>query len=258
MDVGSDKIKDIKDNANIISEDDLNQANEFRIKMDQMAERASLFGTKLMMQLMPILNDLFSWIEEHMPEIEAFTTKAFEFIGTAVIIAADIFNTYIIPALSELYKWINENVVPVLTMMYEWIQANMPTIQKVFKGVFDVIVEVVKVVWDVIENVLMPVLKGLWEFIGFAWPAIEAIGKVVFEAIKAHIDNVITVFGFLFDIVEAVYKFFTGDFSGAGAAIKNAFGGVTEFLGGIVDKFNAVKDAVSGAIKKNKGFYRYR
>ena len=85
LDVGADRLKDVKDNANIISEEDLNKANEFRIKMDTMKEKAGVLGMELGVKLIPVFDKFFAWIEKYIPIIEEKTDLAFKVIGEAIV-----------------------------------------------------------------------------------------------------------------------------------------------------------------------------
>lgn len=87
LDVGADRLKDIKDNADIISNDDLNNANEFRIKIDQMKESIGLFGQKIAVEVLPILLDLFEKLEEEGPKMEEIFKVVTFVLGEALDVA---------------------------------------------------------------------------------------------------------------------------------------------------------------------------
>ena len=283
LDVGADKLKDIKDNANVISEDDLNKANEFRIKIDQMKERATLFGQQLIVKIIPTLNKLFDWIADNMPAIEEFFEKAFNKAGEVATVAIQIFNDHLLPILVHIFDWVqvnmpaikkffmdtfegikvvvnvaieifNKYLVPALQTFWSIVQQSLPIIKVIFEEVFNIIKMLVLAAWEIFEKFFLPVLQKVFKWIEEHMPEIEATFKFVFELIKGYIQFVIDVWIVFFEIIGKVYNFVKDVFINIGDLIMQSFNGVTNFIDGIVDKFNKVKDAITGAISKVKEF----
>lgn len=185
--------------------------------------------------VLPVLMDTFEWIKEHMPEIKAFFMATFEGIQEVVTVAIDIFNKYLKPALETLW---------------ELVKIALPIIKIIFEEAFNIIIALVKAAWEIFEKFLLPILKTVFEWIEEHMPEIEATFKFVFELIKGYIQFTIDVFTVFFEIIEVVYNFVKDTFSNIGDLIMAAFSGVTNFIDGIIDKFNKVKDAITGAISK--------
>jgi hypothetical protein len=78
LDVGAEEMKKIKDNADIISPEDIEKANDFRIKVDEMQERVSVFGQKIAVEAMPFLSDMMDTLSENGPVLEELFTAALE------------------------------------------------------------------------------------------------------------------------------------------------------------------------------------
>jgi hypothetical protein len=233
LDVGADKLKNIKDNANIISNEDLNQANEFRIKMDQMKEKAIEFGQGLAVKLMPYLNLMFEWIADKMPLIETIFNNVFKAIGIAVDFLIPIFR---------------DHLLPVIIKLYEWVMDNLP----LFQGIWEVVLEAIRASIDILiyvwSELLWPVLKNVFQWIQDNMPLIQSIFKAVFDGIKIAIDVAIEVIKVLWDVLVNVYAYIKGTFQNIGQFFKDAFAGITDFIQGIIDKVDnfigKVKEAV--------------
>lgn len=80
LDVGAEEMKKIKDNADIISPEDIEKANDFRIKVDEMQERIGVFGQKIAVEAMPFLSDMMDTLSENGPVLEELFTAALEAI----------------------------------------------------------------------------------------------------------------------------------------------------------------------------------
>lgn len=107
LDVGADTLKEVKDNADIISEDDLNKANEFRIKVDEMQDRVQLFGQRLALEATPFLTELLDTMEENGPMLSEL------FSGLLSILES------LMPVLMEVLGWIN-GIIQAAVDAIEW------------------------------------------------------------------------------------------------------------------------------------------
>lgn len=246
LDVGADRLKEVKDNANIISNENLNQANEFRINMDQMKERLTVFGQELAVRFIPVLNKMFDWFELNMPTIEKIFTGAVDFITLVTEKLITIINEAFIPALTAIWNWIEphlpmiqeffsaafesiqlmmenvwgfiqDNLLPILGGLFDWISRNMPIFQSIFKIAFDTIWAVIDSVWSILEVTLFPVLKLLFEWIDDKMPIIQTVFETVFSAINSIleftqgiIEGIITTIEDMVGAIKRGLRFLTG------------------------------------------------
>jgi hypothetical protein len=139
VDLGVDALKDAKANANVFSREDLERANDMRIKFDMMKERASFFALEMGMVLLPYMERFFEWIEENMPAIERFIQVAFDTAVKVIGWTADKVNNYLLPALRAIMDWVGP---------------KLPLIQSIFEGVFGAIETSIKTVTGVIKTAI--------------------------------------------------------------------------------------------------------
>lgn len=217
----------------VISDEAVDSGVLFTDTMDNVKRSLGAVFTNIGVQLMPMFQTLADWILDHMPEIQEFTTKAFEMIGKFVTATVDIFTDYLLP---------------IFQAVFEWTKENWPIIQAVIEGVF----KAVKFVWD---NVLGPVLGVLWdtfkgivEWVQKTWPVISATFKTVFDAIKWVWDHTLgPVLGFLLDALKGVVGFVADRFSGMQRTVEKTFAGIGKAVEAVTKIFNGIIDAIRKA-----------
>lgn len=230
VDLGAEAMDNAKDSANIFSQEDLERANDFRIKMDQAKERVTFLAMELGMKLLPVAERLFDWIDSHMPTIEATIDAVFTFIGQAV-------------------EWVMDWLEKLIDKFTTWYEDNTETIE-MFKDMFfafvgwiqekfEEVLEIMEVVWELIE--------ALWDKYG---DKILSIAEFAFENIKIVIDAAL---GVIRGIIDTVMALITGDWEGAWEGIKSIFSsiweGMKELLPNLIDGLLGV---MSGAFDKFK------
>lgn len=152
VDLGTEAMKKAKDSANIISEEDLVKANNFRITVEDMKDQVGFFVTEIGIALLPMLQGLFDWFQENMPLMQEVAGTAFGYLTGAVSIFSN---------------FIRDQVIPILISLWEWIEPNIPLIQEFFVSAFGIIKDVLNVFSDaivwVIENLgaLLPIIMGV-------------------------------------------------------------------------------------------------
>ena len=270
VDLGAEAMDKAKASANIISEEDLKKANDFRISMDVMKDRVSYLAMELGIKLIPVAQKLFDWVEDHMPQIEKAFDVAFKVIETVVTVAAEVIETYLFPILEFIYAWMEE---------------HLPEIQAFFQSVFDAVsgiiqafVEIALKFWNtfgddiikiasttfetakrVIESALKIVqglinlfsglLTGDWSRMG---DGLKQIWQGLWDGIRTIVSgawgNLSTAFSSLF---SAIRGWFTGLASDAYNWGRNMISG---FVDGIKSMFSAVSNAVSNVVDKAKDY----
>lgn len=152
VDLGVEAMQKAKDSANIISNEDLVKANNFRITIEDMKEKLGFFVTEITIMFLPALQIMMSWISEKMPQIK-------EIFKTALTIVGDAFKS--------LGGFIKENIIPAFQGLYDWIQPKIPEIKETISKAFDAIEVVFGKVKDAVKflydnmNILIPIVTGL-------------------------------------------------------------------------------------------------
>lgn len=239
LDVGAEGLKEIKDNANVISEEDLNRANEFRINMDTMKERIGIFGQELAVRFIPILNKMFDWFNRQGPLIEKIFNKTFELIGVALNFVGDTITTYLIPIFQRLFTWIMD---------------NLPLLKSIWEEVFGVIKEVVETLITVFQEVFQPILEFIFKWIMDHLPEIKQAFVIAFKIIKGIIIIATEIIEAYVDILVMAFKYVSGTFQRIGDWFKSAFSGITEFIQDIIDKVDGFIGKVKVAIDTFRSF----
>ncbi|MEX1120492.1 MAG: hypothetical protein WED82_00065, partial [Balneolales bacterium] len=152
VDLGTEAMQKAKDSANIISNDDLVKANNFRISVEDMKEKLAFFATEIGIKVMPALQTMMDWISGKMPAIQSFIETAMDYAGIAI---------------EKIGTVITDTVIPKLQELYAWIEPNIPAIQTFFEDAFGVVQELFEKLKDVVQvlsdnlNILLPIIVGV-------------------------------------------------------------------------------------------------
>ena len=157
VDLGTEAMNKAKDSANIISEEDLVKANEFRIKVADMKEQISFFVMEIGIGLMPMLNTMMVWIQDKMPVIKSTMKTAFDVAGTAI---------------TNVSNFVEDNIIPILKSLFDLIMDNKDKIEIVLSGALNIL----KTAFDKVKNavkfvkenmdLLLPVIIGVTAAVG--------------------------------------------------------------------------------------------
>ena len=139
VDLGTEAMNKAKDSANIISEEDLKKANDFRIKVADMKEQLSFFVTKITIAVMPTLSKMMNWVQDKMPVIKETIREAFSLIVdkgkeiTTIVmeIVTDIFPKFTgsSDGMKTTLKDLTEKGLNLVILALTWIRDYMPIIK---------------------------------------------------------------------------------------------------------------------------------
>lgn len=229
--------------------------------------------------LLPIMNKVLKWVVSKLPavtkvvgSVSAFITDTVENISEVINGDLDFSNLFfrmsdwlaegesgfaqfagaLLYDIGRVVEWFQNKLWPVLKDIFDWVRDHMPEIKAILKGVFDTIITVVKAAWKIFKTLFLPILVTIFKWLGDHMPEIQSVFETVFAVIQEVIEVAALIIQDLWDALSGVFDFIKNVFIGAGDLIRTAFDGITGFLGGIADKVNAVKDAVTGAIDKFK------
>lgn len=170
VDLGTEAMNKAKDSANIISQEDLEKANEFRISLANMKDQASFFVTEIGIKLLPMLQGLFDWVQDKMPMIQNVAGIAFAFIGEKV---------------EQLGDFIREHILPIFNEFWDWLEPHLPRIQEIFMESFGKMKDVFLGLVDAIKTT-SKWMKDHWDIVGPIFIGIAA-AIVTFQLITAAI-----------------------------------------------------------------------
>lgn len=230
---GSLSLEDAKEKAHelgiVIEEDTLNAAEDFNDTWDDLTRTFGVFSQKIFAELMPAFHNMMEWIMEHMPQIQAVFSFAFDVISLGV--------STVIEWIGALISWLSEwyqNNEETLTMIWE-------TIQDVFTSVMEFLQEsweFIKDLWDEygadIVETITDAFDAIWGIVEKVMPIILDIFEVTFETIKAVVEDIINI---IIGIIDTFTAILTGDFSG----LKDGLLRIWNSL------WSGIKNVVSGA-----------
>lgn len=145
MDLGVEGMQKAKDSANIISNEDLQKANEFRKSWDTLKDTASKLAVQVGAKLAPTFTQFSDWITNNMPQIESFIKSAFEK-------SSDIINNSVIPAFNDFVTFLQDNK--------DKVEKELKKALEVATQAFDGLKQAVKFVKDNFDT-LLPVIIGV-------------------------------------------------------------------------------------------------
>jgi len=192
-------------------EDVFNEAVVALQKMEDGTEKAKLandlFG-RSGSEMMPLLNGAAGSVDE-------MRQKAHELglvMGDEAIDAGVVFTDSIDQmqrSFGAVVTQIGVAVMPMIQTLLEWVIANMPTIQAVFKKVFEAIQTFVQIAIDIFKDYFMPVISAVVEWVKDNWPAIQETMQTVFEAIKKVWEDILKpAFVALWDLIKVLWEVF--------------------------------------------------
>ena len=207
----------------------MNRANELGIVMseDSVAAGVTLGDTmsdvqqsfqavvaEVGVQVMPIIQQLLEWVLEHMPEIQAFISKAME-------VAQEVFRK-----VGEIVAWLAEKF-----------DQYWPQIKETVKTVVDAI----KNIW---ETVLKPIVTQVWEFVKNMW---NNSLKPIFTGIVQFFKGIFS--GDIKGAFQGIINIIKGIWNGLVEIIKKpvnaVIGVINGFIRGIASGINTVIRALN-------------
>ncbi|TWE06399.1 hypothetical protein FB550_102421 [Neobacillus bataviensis] len=210
LNMTAEELQNMKDKANVISDDDLNKAEQFRQKWEGAKSTFSGVVTQIGMKLLPMFTTMLDWVVANMPAIQSTMDTVFKALSTVVNVAVGVFKQYFLPILSQLWSFIQTNLVPVFTALFGYMQGNLPVVKQIFTTVFLAMWETAKTLWNFFKVNILPILVSLYTWIMSNMPTIRATVSAVFQKIVQVAslvwaffkDYILPVLGKLFGFVQ--------------------------------------------------------
>ncbi|WP_163583280.1 phage tail protein [Gracilibacillus saliphilus] len=189
VDMGTEAMKNAKDNANVFSEEDLNRANNFRMMYDELKERVKFFAMEIGMQLIPMLEVFFGWVQDSMPTIRDIFDNVFTFIGEIISKVVEGVQSFV-----EMIRTSVENNQEQLTRLQEIFQERLMLVWEIIQT----ILENIKVFWQengqaILDNAIQ-IFTAIQETVQFAletaWQIIQQILALVVPFIQEKLIQI--------------------------------------------------------------------
>lgn len=241
---GADGVEALKQKAVdlglVMSNDAVAAGEEFGDNLETLKQSFGIIATKIGVEVLPIMQGLVDFLMDHMPQIQAVTSKAFDIIGIVVSKAGEIIQTYVIPAFNgfiNITKIVAEHVK-------KWAAENSET--------FESVKELIAVGMEYIKTLITTVIGVLT----YLW---SEYGDKLVSVIKSAWDYVMATFKTSIDLITGIYKIFTallkGDWEGAWKAIQETASKTWENLKNMFSKQIELAKSILGlgltAIKNN-------
>ena len=221
-------------------------------------------------KVVPVLEDFFKWVNDHMPEIKAVFDNVFNAIKTVITnVIVPLFKNVLLPIFIDVFNAIKqvvedvfiplfkEQIIPAVSAVVDWVKRNMPTFQKIF----EIVIGAIKFY---ITKILIPaytlIFKGIKQAIDIAVPIIKFLAKVisiVFKLIKGYVEHIIIpAFKLVISIVKTVYPIFKGAFEAAGRVVSAVFGAIKTVWNNVLSPvFSAIKSVAQTNIDAVKTIF---
>lgn len=188
---------------------------------DDVQKTMASMATKIGAKVMPMVQSFLDWVMDHMPEIQAFFSKAGEIIGEAFDKISQVWNETLYPALKELWDFVKNTLWPIVKEAFE--DYIGPTISAVFNSISTTWNNVLKPAFDAIKRAL-EVMQEKWEEV---WDAIK-------DYVEPIIDWLEEKLGGLQGIIDGLKNSLTG------------LGGLNNVMGTGKDLTEAAKGKIPG------------
>lgn len=253
--------QEAKDAGLILSQDALNNANEFNDAIDTLkAQSAGTFaaiGTELATMLIPVMESFGEKASKLLAWLRSLDSSQLEMIMTIALVVAALS-----PALSMISKisggiqTLTTTVIPGLGKMLSWLAAN--PIALIIAAIVGLVV-LIATKGDEIQAILQKVDDFLQGVFATDWtkifgPVLGGVLNSFFANIKNIWDSVKKIFDGIIDFIRGV---FTGDWERAWTGVKKIFGGIFDGLkavakaplNGIISLVNTAISGINGVIK---------
>lgn len=270
LNMTAEELANMKSEANIIDDEQLKKAEDFRLGWEQVKNTFGGVVTEVGIALMPMFQGLLDWMNTNMPTIQLVINTVFTALSTGIQIGIQWIQSFI----AAIQQWYTDNeatfiafgvvvqntfnyiqelwntiLQPALLTIIEYVQnVLLPAFQTGFNTIKDVVqtaFNLIKTIWN---NILQPVFNVIVNMIKtvllptfqFVFGAISSVISTTFNAIgKLWTGTLKPIFTGITDFISGV---FSGNWSKAWSGIVSTFKGIFNGIS------TAVKTPLNGAI----------
>jgi hypothetical protein len=132
----------------------------------------------------PVLQMLWDWLQVNIPKALAWL--------------ANVWQTVLLPAIMNVWKWVQDTVFPLAAQLFAWLQVNIPLALQTLSTFWTTVLwPAIQAVWGWMNTVLFPLFRSLGNFLGAVfgltltvlagiwqnvlWPAIQSVYALLLE-----------------------------------------------------------------------------
>ena len=190
--------------------------SDFGTRMELMNKKFGAMGTEIGEKLLPVMELLMGWVEQHMPEIEAAVSVVFDAIGQAI----NWFVSNVWPGLSAALNaiWgVFQKIWPPISVLIQKVFGIISTVfkavgallkgdwsgawkyfQEYVAGVLDLWRTAIEDAWNAIDNLTGGALTRIKDWVVGAWEAIAAKTTEIWTGITDWFNSTFGWIGQLF------------------------------------------------------------
>jgi TP901 family phage tail tape measure protein len=220
--------------------------------------------TPIQQHVLPLLSQFATWIQAHMPQIQATITTIFSAIGTVIggfiNVVKSIITTFQSTSTSTntTFNSIKTTIQTIMTTIGQIIQTVLETIKFLWQTYGQTIVTFATNAWNNISTIIsgalqviqgviktvLSVLKGDWQG---AWDGIKSILSGVLDVIKGTIDQVFNAISLIINtVLTTISTLFTNIWNGIKDLVKTVASTIYDYL---KSKFEEAKSTISTILK---------
>ena len=186
--------------------------------------------TELGQRLLPVVNQVFAFLLDNAPQIEAVAGRAFEIVGDAVGFAVNGFQAFKAAfsgegITSDGFTGVLEAIGVAARIVFDFFVENWPAIQETISAVLDVMIEGFQMVADWVAEhwpeisatittaveTISEVISGVVDVVTALW---EQFGDDILNVITILAEAIVPLLQGTFDIISGIFDVFAGLFTG--------------------------------------------
>lgn len=207
-------------------------------------------GQQIAAAVLPALTQLFAQLAPVVASVVAAVVPLVtEIAGALIPIITDLVKTVLPPVISVLAE-VAKAVLPVVTVLAQVLGPTIRALTPIVSGAFGVIGSIIKTVMGMISGIIrtvMAVVRGDWKG---AWEGVKSLGLTIFQGITDLVrkyfgdipGNIVRSLGDLGSLLINAGQSIMNGFLGG---LRDAWGGVQNFVGGIADWIAQHKGPIS-------------
>lgn len=263
LNMTSEELAKMKSEANVIDDEQLKQAEDFRLGWEKVKNTFGVVLTEVGIKLMPVFQGLLDWMTTNMPMIQLVINTVFAALSTGVQIGIQWIQNFI----AAIQQWYADNEVTfnafalIVENTFNWIVDVWNTIlQPVLMTIIQVVMNDLLPAFQTGFKTILEVVQTTFNFIKTVWvnilhPIINTIMNVIKTVLLPTFQAVFTAIG---SAVSTSFSAISGFWNNT---LKPVLTGITDFISGVfsgnwekawsgvVSTFTGIFNGVSTAVK---------
>jgi hypothetical protein len=183
----------------------------------------------------PALQTLYNWLQVNIPAALAWL--------------ANVWQTVLLPAIMQVWTWVQTVAFPIAATLFNWLQVNLPLALQTLSTFWTTVLwPAIQDVWSWMDTVLFPFLEALGNFLSAAFtlvltalagtwqnvllPAIQAVYNFLVDSLKPTFEGLGTW------LTDTFFPIISTAATWIGTTLVGAFNGLNTVLGTVMDWLN--------------------